>query len=383
MKREPSDLKKRTGAELRALAEQRRQASPDQEAQSREASFLANLSRAQNDFEWIVEHQAWTLLGHDSLAEWWAAKVAPVMSALSMRLTPEMATKVIEKVKAAEAHLPASQRHSARDLAALVGTSDWTARGRQDRDKRRDADHPDLENPVVDPVSLVPAAEKAVNDFINNQTSPGTAIPADGAEGAADSSGLAVPSDSPKTDPETNASSDSDVSGSAAGDGASADRPAPAATQDRPVDAPGAAEDGRPSGGDSSAADGAPTPPATQTGPEVPTPVEPSGLVDGREQRGPTGVSSPVAPDPEKVRRNEALAKWALDTPEGRALAKRALVHDWIAAGWDFLDEVGPDVFAEIADAGMHEDMDRLLAAIAGWAEAKKANSGIRLVKGA
>lgn len=232
MTRQPNELKKRSGAELRAAAAVRQQqADPAFEANRREASFLANLSRAQSDFEWIAENQAWTLLGHDSLAEWWGAKVQPVMSALSMRLSPEMATKVIEKVKAAEAHLPASQRRSARDLAALVGTSDWTARGRQDRDKRRDADHPDLETPLTDPLDAIPAAQDAVDAFLADQSTPADRDPEASLETSAvattgqpevdrpgpvdlgDEDGAATPSDAQPSVPSVLASSSGEATG--------------------------------------------------------------------------------------------------------------------------------------------------------------------------
>ncbi len=196
MSRQPNELKKRSGAELRdAAAARQQQADPAFEANRREASFLANLSRAQADFEWIAENQAWTLLGHDSLADWWAAKVQPVMVALSMRLTPEMASRVIEKVKATEAHLPASQRRTKAELAALVGTSEWTARGRQDPRERRTAAVTDLENPPTDPVAEFPEVLDAVDTLLANRSTPADELEEDHPAAPGDEDGAPTPSD--------------------------------------------------------------------------------------------------------------------------------------------------------------------------------------------
>ncbi len=306
--------KKPMGSEIRAQREQ--WATPEAEAARHEQSFLSNLSRAQSDFEWIVEHQAWTVLGHDSLAEWWAAKVQPVMSALSMRITPEMATRVIEKVKAAEAHLPASQRHSARDLAALVGTSEWTARGRQDRDKRRDAPHPDLEKPAADPFDSISDEAKAAIQARLDQTA-----------------GLV---DDPRVD----------ESGE--------DRPATAEL--------GEAEDGGPS----SAAD-VTDPSATPTEPaSSPEDAEP---VNGREQPEPAGVSGPAAPAPELVNTPigpmpksvaDVLDKHAPDPNPHREWQKTFL--DDVFTMRRLLRKYGGDEIAEKADAQLLEEFANLAA---------------------
>jgi len=98
------------------------------EAQARhhEDAFLRDLSGAQDHYEWIVEHQAWRELGHDSYADWWESKVAPIMRALSMRPTREIANDVLERVQAEEAELPKAQRRTQRQLAEMTGVSQRT-----------------------------------------------------------------------------------------------------------------------------------------------------------------------------------------------------------------------------------------------------------------
>lgn len=96
------------------------------EAQRREQSFISNLSGAQDDYEWIVENQAWAALGWDTFAEWWQARVTPIMRALSMRPTREIAAAVIEQVRQEEAELPPAQRRTQRELAEMVGVGEAT-----------------------------------------------------------------------------------------------------------------------------------------------------------------------------------------------------------------------------------------------------------------
>lgn len=149
---------------------------------------------------------------------------------------------------------------------------------------------------VIDPVSLIPGVEDAVNEFFNNQT-PSGGVPEEGApvSGApAGSAGeTAAGGSSTPADPEVNASSDSDTSGSAAGVGASADRPAPAAPEDH-RDATGDEDDDEGSSSDAQ-------PPADDTalGDETDPEVFPqdSGAVDGREQAPPGASGSALDPD--------------------------------------------------------------------------------------
>jgi hypothetical protein len=118
---------KRSGAELR-------QAAAVKEAIRREHSFLSNLAGAQDDYEWIVEREAWTDLGHDTFADWWEARVQPTMRALSMRPTRALADKVVEKVRADEAGLPPAQRRTNQELADLAGVHPDTLSGRKRQD---------------------------------------------------------------------------------------------------------------------------------------------------------------------------------------------------------------------------------------------------------
>lgn len=92
-----------------------------QEARRREESFIGNLSGAQDDYVWIVSNRAWTALGWDSFADWWVARIQPVMRALSMRPTREIAAAVVEQVRQEEAGLPPAQRRTQRELAEMVG----------------------------------------------------------------------------------------------------------------------------------------------------------------------------------------------------------------------------------------------------------------------
>lgn len=92
-----------------------------QEARRREESFIGNLSGAQDDYEWIVANRAWTALGWDSFAGWWDDRVRPIMRALSMRPTREIAAAGIEQVRQEEADLPPAQRRTQRELAEMFG----------------------------------------------------------------------------------------------------------------------------------------------------------------------------------------------------------------------------------------------------------------------
>lgn len=122
------NLKQRSGAEMRALRDQRlaAQADPATEARRREAAFRKNLTGARDDLEWIVEHQAWRHLGYASLAEWWEARVQPIMRELSMHPSREIAAVVMDQVRKEEAELPPAQRRTQREVGEMVGVSEAT-----------------------------------------------------------------------------------------------------------------------------------------------------------------------------------------------------------------------------------------------------------------
>lgn len=124
------------------------------EARKREESFLGRLADAQDDYEWIVEHQAWVQLGHDTFADWWTTRVQPQMRALSMRPTREIAARVIEQVRTEEAELPPAQQRTQRELAELVGVT-------QQAVSARSAPHKELYRADLDEVVATPIEEPA------------------------------------------------------------------------------------------------------------------------------------------------------------------------------------------------------------------------------
>lgn len=142
-----------------------------QEARKREESFIGNLADAQDDYEWIVEHRAWKTLGWDTFAEWWTDRVTPIMRALSMRPTREIAARVVEQVRQEEAALPPAQRRTQRELAELAGVD---RSGLANRDgsrsvQRENAHQPDL-GTDPDPLPAPVAAE--IERRITAKTTP-------------------------------------------------------------------------------------------------------------------------------------------------------------------------------------------------------------------
>lgn len=121
-----------------------------EQAESLEDAFLGGLDEAQHAYERIVEHEAWTLLGFETFTAWWADRVQPMMRALSMRPTREIAAAVVERVREEEAELPAAQRRTQRELANMVGVHPDTVSGRkrQDPDKAEVPPSPDLDMPA-------------------------------------------------------------------------------------------------------------------------------------------------------------------------------------------------------------------------------------------
>lgn len=96
------------------------------DARELERAFLDGLDRAQDAYEQIIEAQAWLQLGHDTYADWWRERVQPLMRALSMRPTREVAAAGIEQIRREDAELPPAQRHTQRELGELFGVGEAT-----------------------------------------------------------------------------------------------------------------------------------------------------------------------------------------------------------------------------------------------------------------
>lgn len=116
-------------------------------ARELEQAFLSGLNEAQDAYEQIVAAEAWTQLGYDTFAEWWSGSVQPVMRALSMRPTREIAAAVIDKVRAEEADLPLSQRRTQRELADMAGVPQSSTLIRPRSTNERMRSESDLESP--------------------------------------------------------------------------------------------------------------------------------------------------------------------------------------------------------------------------------------------
>lgn len=123
-KRTSAELKRRTGADMRAQRDQRlAQPYELQEAGRREASFLKNITGAQDDLEWILTNRAWTQLGFERVAEWWDARVGPVLDGLDLKPSAAMVERVIRTIVADEAELPKVQRRTQREIASIARTN--------------------------------------------------------------------------------------------------------------------------------------------------------------------------------------------------------------------------------------------------------------------
>lgn len=150
-----------------------------QEATRLEEAFLGGLEEAQDAYEQIVAHEAWTALGYDTFADWWTERVTPTMRALSMRPTREIAARVVEQVRREEAALPPAQRRTQQDLADMVGTTRDEVRDRSARSVTRGIPRtPDLEwdgnriveKPIVDPLPAQIAEQ--IEQRIAEKTAP-------------------------------------------------------------------------------------------------------------------------------------------------------------------------------------------------------------------
>lgn len=116
------------------------------EARQLEEAFLAGLNDAQDAYERIVHGSAWIALGYGTFAEWWEIRVRPIMRALSMRPTREIAAAVIEQVRQEEAELPSAQRRTQRELAEMVGVTQQAISSRSAPHKKLSED--DLDEPT-------------------------------------------------------------------------------------------------------------------------------------------------------------------------------------------------------------------------------------------
>lgn len=364
MARETSDLKKRSGADLRALAEQRmqEQADPATVAKQHEASFLKHITTAKEHYDWIVDNEAWVQLGHETYTAWFVAKVQPLLAALGARPTPELANDIIDHVREDEADLPAAQRRTQQEVADLAGVNRKTVSRRyQDRPGAPEAHGTDLaDSTVVDPVTLIPDATKAA--IAAKTSGPAATSPAGG-------SGVNTPAD-PPTPP--------DVGGEAHNGGERADADVDQSEQDHRGSRPGVpptSSSAEPDEGDG-------------RDPEVPPPGGAPTGSDAQRQQGRSGVSDPAAvSDPDKVRRNEALTNWAQDTPEHRTASRRRQYFAFLEAGEKFIAAVGADELAGDLTDDEFGDAESFSHAFVTWLTAvdaiRKQNRRPRLVKGA
>jgi hypothetical protein len=143
-KRPTAEMKRRSGAEMRAQRDERLGRPYEmQEASRREQSFLKNITGAQDDLEWILTNRAWTQLGFERVAEWWDARVGPTLDGLDLKPSQAMVERVIRTIAADEEELPKVQRRTQREIASIARTS-------QSKVSRSLADAPsstsDLEN---------------------------------------------------------------------------------------------------------------------------------------------------------------------------------------------------------------------------------------------
>ncbi|HEY1394993.1 hypothetical protein [Roseateles sp.] len=129
------------------------------EAKALEEKFLLGIGDAQSAYEQIVEQQAWTPLGFDSLGDWWDARVRPVMTALSMKPTREIAAAVIEQVRTEEAALPATWRRTQAQLAEMVGGGRDMQVIRQRSTSGVNTHGDDLVDPAADEVGITDAID--------------------------------------------------------------------------------------------------------------------------------------------------------------------------------------------------------------------------------
>ena len=172
--------RKPTGAELRAQRDQRLSRPYElQEAGRREASFLKNITGAQDDLEWILTNRAWTQLGFERVAEWWDAKVGPVLDGLDLKPSTAMVERVIHAIVADESDLAKVQRRTQREIASIARTNPTkVSRSLHVADETRG----DLDGTAADDVS--PFQASADGATAHSGIAPaGQAFPAEGLAG--------------------------------------------------------------------------------------------------------------------------------------------------------------------------------------------------------
>ncbi|WP_433078981.1 hypothetical protein ACQP1P_38865 [Dactylosporangium sp. CA-052675] len=172
-----------SGEELRARRDARLAGWPDarQQAQHHEQMLLKGIGSAQDAFDWIIEHGAWTDLGFESVAEWWTTNVRPVMVRLEMRPTPAMVEKLLAKVREVESALPRAQRRTQRELESLTLASEWQVRGRTETRNRRSAAGSDLDARPAEPTDTAAvAAHGPADDEPQRDSNPGSSAAGSG-----------------------------------------------------------------------------------------------------------------------------------------------------------------------------------------------------------
>lgn len=123
-KRTTAELKRRSGADLRAQRDQKLSRPYElQEAGRREASFLKNIATAGDDLEWILGNRAWKQLGFDRAGDWWDARIRPAFDLLDVRPSHALIERALSAITEDEQELPAAQRRTQRELAALMKVS--------------------------------------------------------------------------------------------------------------------------------------------------------------------------------------------------------------------------------------------------------------------
>lgn len=165
------------------------------EAKRLEDSFLGGLNEAQDAYEQIVEARAWTVLGYNTYAEWWQDRVVPLMRALSMRPTKEIAAAGIAQVREEEADLPPVQRRTQAEIGEMFGVSEQTVARSEGRSRgapsgtRSDLeeDRPDG-NPAEGPT---PALDDGTEDTPESEAGTPPSVPAGGSLPPASGNGQA------------------------------------------------------------------------------------------------------------------------------------------------------------------------------------------------
>lgn len=227
------------------------------------------------------EARDWVALGHKD----WDTYCEKEFSEKRLKLTRDQREQAVLAFRGAGM--------SIRAIGSVLGVSPGTVHG----------DLAGVQDRTPDTVTGADGKSYAASRPAVSSDSPKTpsgGVPEEGAPVSGAPAGpVAVPAEdgsgtqSTPADPPTPSDADGDTKGPVRA-GADVGQP----EQDHRDANPGEADGGGRLDGDPSAAVGAPTPAATQTDPAEGSPQDSAGSVDGREQQGPTGVSSPAAPVP-------------------------------------------------------------------------------------